>query len=141
VKSFSEKNDFFENIFRRLARTKKLRNAKIRVWQMMSKSGNVRSPLLDSGEQVWPDWAKMAGFQPDPSRFGRILDVLAKSGQISCWIRPDPAGSLPFWPDPTGIWSSSISRQWPDVAGFQHWQVFGDRTLPDSGTGWFPTTN
>jgi hypothetical protein len=36
---------------------------------MLSKSGNVRSPLPDSSEQVWLDLAKMAGFRPDSSRF------------------------------------------------------------------------
>jgi hypothetical protein len=88
--------------------------------QLLPESGNVRSPLLDSGERVWPDPAKIA----------RLLR-----------IRSDPAGSQPFWLDPAefwpflassdrlltmaGIWSTGIQRQWPDVAGFQWPDVAG----------------
>jgi hypothetical protein len=36
----------------RLVRRKKLQNAKIKIWQMSLESGNVWSPLPDSGEKV-----------------------------------------------------------------------------------------
>jgi hypothetical protein len=51
--------------------------------------GQIRS---DFGHfcQMWLDqW-------PNPSRFGLI----------SGWIHPNPAGSQPFWPDPTGFGQS-----------------------------------
>jgi len=74
--------DFLENIFLRLAHTKKLRKAKIKVWRLSPESSNVRSPLPDSVEQVWPDPAKMVGFQPDSFGSGQIRPNLARAGRI-----------------------------------------------------------
>jgi len=64
--------DFIENIFRRLTRTKKLQKAKIKVWQLLSKSDNVWSPLPDPGEQNWQNLAKIVGFWPNSFESGRI---------------------------------------------------------------------
>jgi hypothetical protein len=117
TKLFSEKNDFLENIFRRLVRTKKLQNAKIRVWQMSPESDNVQSPSPDSDEKLWPDPAGSGHIWPDPGRFGQI--------QIG-HIRHDPGH---FWPDPAraalilttrccqtlplvGFWLSTIANFW-----------------------------
>jgi predicted Zn-dependent protease len=58
----STKNDFLENIFRRLARTIKLQKAKIKVWQLLSESNNVWLPLPKPGKQVWQNPAKIVGF-------------------------------------------------------------------------------
>jgi hypothetical protein len=46
--------------------------------QLLSESGNVRLPLPDSGENVWPNSGHFGLIGPDPGRFGQI--------------RPDPAG-------------------------------------------------
>jgi hypothetical protein len=74
-KKKGKKKDFLQNIFWRLARTKKLQNVKIRVWQMPPESGNVWSPLPDSGMTL-PDpvisrriWRQS---RLDSSHFGQI---------------------------------------------------------------------
>jgi hypothetical protein len=63
----------------------------------------VRLPLPNSDEQVWPDSGRTP---PDPVRSGQILAILARSVagsvQISGRIRPDLAGSHPFWPNSVG---------------------------------------
>jgi len=63
------KNNFLENIFRRLVRTKKLRKVKM---QLSPESGNVRSPLPDSGEHVWPDLGHFGQIR-SASDHGQIL--------------------------------------------------------------------
>jgi hypothetical protein len=103
------KNNFLENIFRRLVRTKKLQKEKM---QLSPESGNVQSPLPDSGEHVWSDPTKIAGFRSDSSGSSRIMAILARSGLISGPIQaildrsdrihPNPTGPRPFWPDPVG---------------------------------------
>jgi hypothetical protein len=61
-----------------LARTKKLRNAKIKVWQMPS----------DSGEQVWPDSCRTLSDQwPDSVISGWIPTILAKSDWLQTMAR------------------------------------------------------
>jgi hypothetical protein len=67
--------------FRRLVRMKKLRKMKM---QLSPKSGNVRSPLSDFGEHVWPDSSRAP---LDLVRSGRIPTILAKSGRISGRIK------------------------------------------------------
>lgn len=111
-------NKFFENIFQRLGCTKILRKVKM---QLSPKSSNVRSPLSDSGEHVWPDLAKMAWFRPNSSWSGQIrpnpghvgqilldLDHFGQTGWVNGRIWSDPVGSPPFWSDPAGFWP------WPD---------------------------
>jgi hypothetical protein len=62
MKSFSEKIILSKIFFGIWFARKKLRNAKIIVWQMSPESGNARSPLSDSGSMTgsWP-------FLPDPA--------------------------------------------------------------------------
>jgi hypothetical protein len=116
VNNFDEiifrKNDLFKNIFWCLARTKKLRNAKIRVCQMSTDSGNVRSPIPDSDEQVWSD----------PVISGWILAVLARSGRLLTMvgIRQYSGRNLVRWHPAT-------------MARFWRQQDIGDRMLLDSG--------
>jgi hypothetical protein len=88
---FQKKNDFLKKKIRRLVHTKKLRKVKIKVRRLSSESGNFRSSLTDFGEQVWPDLAKMAEFQPDSSGSGQIL---------------------PFWPDPAESMAGSVQMWW-----------------------------
>jgi hypothetical protein len=99
--------------------------------QMSPESGDDRSPSPESGEHVWPDPAKIAGFRqdtsgtgqirpdpvilagsrqdqwPDPVRSGRIPAILARSGRISSRIRSYPAEFRSCWPDPAGSVSGS----------------------------------
>jgi hypothetical protein len=84
--------------------------------QLSPESGNVRSPLPDSREHVWPDSAKMVGFRldssgsgqarPNPGHFGQTrpdqLPDPSRPGLISCRILPNPTGFQPFWPNPVG---------------------------------------
>jgi len=111
MKSFSKKIIFFENIFRRLVRTKKLRKGKM---QLSPESGNIWLPLSDSGEHVWPDPARLLQIRPDQwmdsCRSGRIPAILARFGQISGRIRSDLAG---FRLDPASF------RLWLDSGQFR----------------------
>jgi hypothetical protein len=109
--------------------------------QMSPESGNDRSPSPESGEHVWLDPAKIAGFRqdtsgpgqirsdpvilagsrqdqlPDPVRLGRIPAILARSGRISSRIRSYPAGFRSCWPDPAGsVYGSGQIR--PDPGRF-----------------------
>jgi hypothetical protein len=79
TKLFSEKNNFFENIFRRLASMKKLRNAKM---QLSSESGNVRLPLPNSDVHIWQNLAIYGQTPLDRSN-------LARSVAESVQIQPD----------------------------------------------------
>jgi len=100
----------------------------MRVWHMLPESGNVRSPLPDFGEKVWPDPAKMAGFRPKTFGSGRI--------------RSYPAGSHPFWPDPARIFRIR-PHQWQDpvISGLISARIRSDpdvlakssKSRPDSG--------
>jgi hypothetical protein len=72
-----------------LVRTKKLRKVKM---QLSPESGNDRSTLPESGEHVWPDLAKIAGFRQDTSGPGQIRPDL---GRTSGRIRSDQAGFRP----------------------------------------------
>jgi hypothetical protein len=85
---------------------KNYKNAKIRVRQMLPESGNVRSPLPDSREKVWPD-------QVISDR--NLLD-LALSMARSCKSRPEFGGRHPV-----------------SVDGFRRRQDTDDRMLSDSG--------
>jgi hypothetical protein len=58
--------------------------------QMPPESGNVRSPLPDSDENVWPDLAR---FLPDSSGSSHIRSDPGHFGQISSRVRPDPVGT------------------------------------------------
>jgi hypothetical protein len=88
---------------------------------LLPESGNIRSPLPDSGEHFWPDSVKLAGFRSDssgsgriwldPYHFGQILAIFAISGKLLTMAR--------FWPVSAGIISAGIRRQWLDVAGFR----------------------
>jgi hypothetical protein len=100
---------------------KNYKNAKIKVWQMSAESGNVRSPLPDFGEKVWPD----------PGRFGQIRPKSSGSAPINGRIRSYPAGLA-------GIRQYSGLHRAP-VAGFRRQQDTGDRMLSNSSTGWIPT--
>jgi len=63
----------------------------------------------------------------NPSKAGRRCRIPARKFDR---IRPDqwqdPAGSRPFWPDPT-----KVDRIL--VAGIRHWQDTDDQMLSDSG--------
>jgi hypothetical protein len=72
MKSFFRKNDFLENIFRRLARTKKSQTAKNEIRQLLLESGlNSQIQARTVGiRQVWPDWLERSGsnhFGPIPA--------------------------------------------------------------------------
>jgi hypothetical protein len=111
-----------------LVRTKKLQKKKM---QLSPESGNVRLPLPDSGEHVWPDLAKIAGFRPDSSQsVAGSRPFFARSDQISDQIHPNPAGFWP-WPDSNQIRPESDPRASGD----------GGRMLPDFGALWISTTD
>jgi hypothetical protein len=77
-----------------LVRTKKLQKLKM---QMSPESGNDRSLSPESGEHVWPNPAKIAGFRQDTSGPGQIrLDpvILAGSRQDQ-WPDPVRSGRIP----------------------------------------------
>jgi hypothetical protein len=80
-----------------LVRTKKLRKVKM---QLSPESDNDQSTSPECGEHVWPDPAKIAGFQQDTSGPGQIRSFWPDLGRISGRIRSDQAGFRPFWPDP-----------------------------------------
>jgi hypothetical protein len=90
MKSFSKKIIFFENIFRRLVCTKKLQKEKM---QLSPESSNVQSSLPDSGEHIWSNPAKIAGFRSDSSGSGQI------------------------WPDPTRFSWNLVRRHPATVTG------------------------
>jgi len=137
-------NNFFKNISRRLTCRKKLREAKM---QLSLESGNVRSPLSDSGEHV------LAGFLPDLGHFGQIQSDPSRSSRNSAIL----AGIRPFPPNPirsnriTAILAGSGKIQ-SDAAGFWPWPdssqflsesgstAFGDgcRMSPNSGASNIP---
>jgi hypothetical protein len=92
--------------------------------QLLPESGNVRSPLPDSGEHVWPDPAKIAGLlriRSDPA-------ILAKSDRI----HPDPtesvARSIQIRLDSVRSgWLLNMAGIW--FAGIRRRQYFGGRML------------
>jgi hypothetical protein len=95
---FKNNNNFLENICRCLVHMKKLQKVKM---QLSPESDDVRSPLPDSGEHVWPDLAKIAGFRPDSSEFGQIRSNLCHFGQI--WPTSDHGQFRPeFGPPASG---------------------------------------
>jgi hypothetical protein len=118
-----------------LVRKKKLRKVKMKL---SPESGNDRSPSPESGEHVWPDLAKIAGFRQDTSGPGQIWPdpvILAgsrqdqwpesgliwlDSGRISVQIRSNQAGFRPV--SVHGRIPARFRRhsaQLPDVAGFR----------------------
>jgi hypothetical protein len=68
--------------------------------QLSLESNNVRLPLPDSSEHVWPDFGRTP---PDPV------------GSRPFW--PNPTGSRPFWPDLVGTVAGSIKIR-PDSGQF-----------------------
>jgi hypothetical protein len=117
---FQKKVIFLKIFFGIWFARKKLRKGKM---QLSLESGNRDRPLPNFGEHVWPDLAKMAGFQqdssgscqirPDSGHFGQIrLDqwlgisgripaLLARSGRIPAILAR--SGRIPailaYWPD------------------------------------------
>jgi hypothetical protein len=148
VKSFLEKNNiFFEKYVSVFGSHEKIKNAKIRVRQMSSESGDVWSPLPDSGMQFWQDSRRTlpdpvgsmvisVQIWPNSGSFGQIPPNQwpdpARTGRISGRIRLAPVGFWPFWPyqwlpDPGRFGQisgrirpdSARSRPfWPDPVGF-----------------------
>jgi hypothetical protein len=102
---------------------------------MSLQSGNVRSPLPDSGEKVWPNSAGNFRIRLDPDYFGQIRQESSGSSTINGRIRSYPAGSSQIRPDPVG----SGGRHQASVAGFRCRQDASDRRLSDSDAGWIPT--
>jgi hypothetical protein len=89
-KSFLEKNEFLENIFRHLARTKKLRKTKIIVWQ-------------EGLAGFWQDSFGSSRIRLDPGHFAQIRPA-AEDGNI---------------PDSFGRNSASARFRRPTIAGFR----------------------
>jgi hypothetical protein len=107
------------------------KNYKRRKMQLSSESGNVWSPLSDSGEHVWPDSSGSSQIQPDPGHFGQIW-LASDHG----WIPASFAWNLVRWQPATVAGCRQISASavfwWPDVVGFRCRLKFDDRQLLDS---------
>jgi hypothetical protein len=104
-----------------LVRTKKLRKVKM---QLSPESGNDQSTSPESGEHVWLDPAKIAGFRRDTSGPGQIRPdpvILAGSRQDQ-WPDPVRSGRIPagFCPCRIPARFRRHSGQSPDVAGRQY---------------------
>jgi hypothetical protein len=89
-----KKKWFLENIFRRLACTKKLRNAKIRVWKSASKFGRIPAVLARSGRISVRIQPEAVGFRSESglpaSDDGDRMSPDSSVGWIlttdNCWI-------------------------------------------------------
>jgi hypothetical protein len=70
-----KKNEFFENIFWRLAYTKKFLMAKNGIRQLLLESDNIRSPSSESG-LIRPDFSCIGRNPTGLARFGQTPAVL-----------------------------------------------------------------
>jgi hypothetical protein len=104
---------------------KKLRNVKIKVWQMSLESATA-AKMAGSSRSLPDPAGSMAGSSRIPTRFGRIPAVLARFGRLltMAGIRRYSGQFQPA--------SGDGARMSPDS---------GDRMLPDSGAGWILTTD
>jgi hypothetical protein len=119
--------------------------------QLSPESGNVRSPLPDSSEHVWPDPAESIQIRPDqwpdPSKSSGIPAILARSSRISAVLtrsgrlltmdgfRPVFSRNLVCRHSATVAGCRRIPApvvfRWQNVAGFRCRLDSNDRQLPD----------